>query len=122
MSDKKKKRGLHPADIKFIKSAATGEGLIALTPEMLPELCNAAKETGDVFKAIIKGMTLEQAQIVRRIRVDEDASWRSVAQEIYDLKMFKKKWSPPSNQIMGMMLCETAAEFFGENYMESPWN
>jgi len=31
-------------------------------------------------------------------------------------------WAAPSNQLLGMALCEKAATFFGENYMKEPWN
>ncbi len=35
---------------------------------------------------------------------------------------FYRNWGPPSNQIMGMVLCEKAALFFKENFREAPWN
>ncbi|MBU0846725.1 hypothetical protein KKH23_06000 [Patescibacteria group bacterium] len=65
-------------------------------------------------------MTLGQAKAVRVLRVDKGYSWRAVAEACYELGW--GKWSPPSNQIMGMALCERAAQLLGEDYEKEPWN
>lgn len=63
-------------------------------------------------------MTKERAEFIRKLRVDEDYTWREVAwacNEAWD-----GDWD--SNQIMGMALCEEAAKLFDENYRKEPWN
>jgi hypothetical protein len=109
------------ADVQIANAALTGQGLVQIKPEDLMKLAEAAKETNDWFlEEVIKLMTKEKAEYVRKIRCDEGYTWRAVAQACYD--EWKGDWSPPSNQIMGMALCEIAAGFFGEKYMEEPWN
>lgn len=111
---------IHPADAEVIASAKTGEGLIALTPEMLEDLAQAARETWGEFGSFAATITSEQAAFVRKLRVDDGWTWRGVAQECHDA--WNGDWQPPSNQIMGMALCEVAAKHFGEDYMQDPWN
>lgn len=89
--------------------------------EQLKELAEAAKSTHDAFlDEAAEIMTPELAAKIRELRVDEGYSWRAVAQSIYDLT--GGGWSPPSNQLMGMALCEHAAAHFGEHYRSEPWN
>lgn len=111
---------IHPTDAEVIESAKTGEGLITVTPEMLDDLANAARETWDEFSSLAATITPEQAAFVRKLRVDDGWSWRGVAQECYNA--WNGDWQPPSNQIMGMALCEAAAKHFSEDYMQEPWN
>ena len=63
-------------------------------------------------------LTSEMAALVRRWRVEEDMSWRGVAQAASDL------WGSDfgSNQIYGMDLCAVAAEMLGEDYSKDLWN
>ncbi|MBW2649234.1 MAG: hypothetical protein JRC53_05390 [Deltaproteobacteria bacterium] len=69
---------------------------------------------------MVEPMTKEQAEVVRKLRVEEGYSWRAIAHACYDLGW--GHWSPPSNQIVGMAICERAAQFFGEDYKKEPWN
>lgn len=115
----------HPVDEKILQQAATGECLITLTPEMLRKLAEAAGRTVDLFKEIVtRIMTTERANYVRHLRVDEGCSWRAVAQACHDEwhPQADDEWGPPSNQLMGMALCEIAAWLLNENFMEEPWN
>ncbi|MBA7553571.1 hypothetical protein ES705_46164 [subsurface metagenome] len=112
---------LSSADKEILESVKTGEGMITIeSVEQLQEMAKAASERFDEFKELCSPMTLEQAKVVRRLRVDKGYSWRAVAEACYELGW--GKWSPPSNQIMGMALCERAAQLLGENYEEIPWN
>lgn len=63
-------------------------------------------------------LTTEKAAQVRRWRIDEDMSWRAVAQAASDL------WGSDygSNQIYGMDLCAVAAVLLGEDPDKDPWN
>ncbi len=65
-------------------------------------------------------MELWQARIIWVLRVEEKCSWRAIAEVCYNLGW--AKWSPPSNQIMGMALCQRAAQLLGEDYKKEAWN
>jgi hypothetical protein len=65
-------------------------------------------------------ITPERAAWVRRLRVDESYSWRAVAHACHEA--WQGGWEPPSNQIMGISICESAARHFGEDAWEAPWN
>ena len=121
---------LDPVDQLIYQQAVTGEGLIRIeTQEQLEALAQAAAATKQVFDEDVAAMlTPERAAEVRRLRVDEGYSWRAVAHACYDLwaaelpEEIREGWWPPSNQIMGMALCEAAARHFGEDSMQPPWN
>ncbi|MBA7698480.1 hypothetical protein ES703_107157 [subsurface metagenome] len=83
-------------------------------------MAKAATERFEKFKELCSPMELWQARIVRVLRVEEKCSWRAVAERCHNLGW--GKWSPPSNQIMGMALCERAAQLLGEDYEKEPWN
>ena len=63
-------------------------------------------------------LTIEMAAQIRRWRIDEDMSWRAVAEAASDL------WGSDygSNQIYGMDLCAVAADMLGEDSGKDPWN
>jgi len=120
-----KKGKLDPTDMEILQSAKTGEGLITIkSVEELEELGRAACEKFDAYNLFVnEHMTKEQAEFIRKLRVDERYSWRAVARACYNQRWPGwLKWDPPSNQIMGMSLCKRAAEMFEENYMKPPWN
>lgn len=93
-----------------------------LTFDELVELGRKADERMREFTKIVEGMALDQATQVRHWRVDEHMTWRRVARAAYVEGWFRQSWGPPSNQLMGMALCEKAALFFTENFREAPWN
>lgn len=94
-----------------------------LEPGDLQTLAEAAKATHDSFQDIVKDMTEEQAEFIRHWRCGENGgTWRWVAERAYEAEFFGASWSSPSNQLMGMALCEKAASFFDEDYMSRPWN
>ncbi len=64
-------------------------------------------------------LTQEQAEQIRKWRVEERNSWRLIARSAWPWFMC---WTPESNQLAGMSLCEFAARKFKENYREEPWN
>ncbi|MDT9682393.1 hypothetical protein RND61_09980 [Streptomyces sp. TRM76323] len=63
-------------------------------------------------------ITPEMAARIRTWRVDEDLSWRAVAQAASDL------WGSGfgSNQLYGKNLCVAAAKVLGEDPHQEPWN
>ena len=112
---------LSSADKEILESVQTGEGMITIeSVEQFQEMAKAASERLDEFKELCSPMTLEQAKVVRMLRVDKGYSWRAVAEACYELGW--GKWSPPSNQILGMAVCQRAAELLGEDYEKEPWN
>lgn len=62
-------------------------------------------------------ITTEMAVQIRTWRVDEDFSWRAVAQAASEL------WGSEygSNQLYGEDLCAAAAQALGENPYQEPW-
>jgi hypothetical protein len=117
---KKAKFKLDPVDKQVLESAKTGEGLVPITSvDQLKALAKRAGEVHDGFLEEAMGiMTRERAEFVRRLRVDEDYTWRAVARECSEA--WDTNWG--SNQLAGMALCDIAAKVFGEDYMEEPWN
>jgi hypothetical protein len=70
-------------------------------------------------------MTKEQAEWVRHWRVDYGYSWQAVAERV--AKLFpslniKKYPTGDKCKTEGERLCQEAAEFFGENAGDEPWN
>jgi hypothetical protein len=109
------------ADTDILESIRKGEGFIAIeSPEQLQEIAKAAAERFEEFRELCRPMKRRQAKIIRKLRVKKRYTWRAIAQACFNFGW--GKWSPPSNQLMGMALCEKAAKFFNENYMEPPWN
>jgi len=112
---------LGKGDKEIVESIKAGEGLITIESiEQFQEMAKAAAERLEEFKELCSPMELWQARIVRILRVEENCSWRAVAESCY--KLGWGKWSPPSNQIMGMALCQRAAQLLGEDYEKEPWN
>jgi hypothetical protein len=107
------------ADREFIRSAATGEGLIPITSrEQLLELARAAAATKAAFDDDFAGLTLDQARFVRRLRCVDCYSWRAVAETC--ALNWGGDWG--SNQLAGMALCERAAALLSEDPNAEPWN
>ncbi len=120
-----KKGKLDLTDVEILESVKTGEGLRTIKSlEEMKELAKAAAERFDAYNLFVKEhMTQKQAEFIRKLRVDEGYSWRSVARACYKQHWTDwLRWEPPSNQIMGMSLCKRAAEMHGEGYREPPWN
>jgi hypothetical protein len=118
---------IDPTDESILRAAQTGDGLIPITSgEQLRALAEAAKARHDGFLTLAAElMTAERTAFVRRLRVDDGYSWRAVATACYDEWIGEREhdeWYPPSNQLMGMALCEAAATAYGEDHMSEPWN
>ncbi len=92
-----------------------------VTFEELVELGRKADERMKEFNEVVSPMTLGQAAQIRQWRVGGHMTWRSVAKAAFSENYYRYP-GPTSNQIMGMALCEKAAQLFGENFREAPWN
>jgi len=108
----------HEVDDEILRQAQTGEGLIELTPELLEELSRSAAATVGYFQELFAGMEEERAAQVLDLRANKGYSWRAVAQACNDA--WGGSWG--SNQLAGMAICEAAADYYGENFMEGRWN
>ena len=106
------------ADVEILRAAATGDGLVEISPEQFEELGVRAVATKQRFDGEFEGLTLEQARFVRQLRVDDGYTWRAVAATC--ALEWGGGWG--SNQLAGMAICERAAALFGECALEKPWN
>lgn len=89
--------------------------------EKMGQIAKPLRDTQDSsLKHARRWLTQEKAKVVRRIRVEQGYAWSEVAETCH--RLFNGDWFPVSNQLMGMALCEVAAEFFNEHYQEEPWN
>jgi len=112
---------LSGTDKEMLEQIKTGEGLVTIeSAEQLRDMAKQAAEKFKEFKELCSPMELWQARIVRILRVEKRCSWRAVAEVCHNLGW--GKWSPPSNQILGMALCWRAAQLLGEDCGEEPWN
>ena len=127
MTHETKTEHTHEADRQVALDAAEGRGHVIRSMDELKELMEAARKTHEAFKKIgNRLMNQHRAAYVKNLR-ENGHSWRSIAQECYDswrVNDTENEWWPPSNQIMGMVLCEIAAkDFYGQDYMkDAPWN
>jgi hypothetical protein len=64
--------------------------------------------------------SIEKAHEVRRLRVDEELTWRGVGEA------FQRRWmagvGEGDEQSLGATLCHIAAELLGEDPDGEPWN
>ena len=74
-------------------------------------------------------MTRQQAEYIRQLRVNLGYSWRKLAGTVsitypeLNIKTHSiNGWPEDGYQGEGMDLCAEAAEFFGENAGDEPWN
>jgi hypothetical protein len=106
------------------KQLANPKGAVQITSvEQLQAMAEAAHKKYLNYQLMI-GMKMEfhDAFFVRSLRLDGH-SWRSIAAEVHkQWGPFKAHWSPPSNQIAGIVLCEKAAHYLGEDAKKEPWN
>lgn len=114
-------RKLDPVDEQVFDAAQRGEGRVISSVEEFRELAQAAMATKQAFDEEAADFVDESvARAVRGLRCDEGYSWRAVASEMH--ARLGGGWSPPSNQLMGMALCERAAALLGEDPGAAPWN
>lgn len=110
-----------PEDEAVLAAAQHGTGVVVLNGDQLRELAVAARAAMARFAALaVEIMTEERAAFVRKLRVDRGCSWRAVAAECSDT--WQGTWYPPSNQLMGIALCEAAALLLHQDANAEPWN
>ena len=98
------------------------DGTIPLTPELIASLRHQAPRVGADFALTVKRIMIRRrAAYVRYLRCDLRSSWRMVAATCHHAWLVSD-WQPPSNQLMGMALCDAAAKFLNEDPRKEPWN
>lgn len=88
--------------------------------EQLEAIAEACVATKKAFDEQITELPKEKAEFVKNLRCVLGYTWRAVARACYE--EWGGNWFPPSNQLMGMTLCERAAEALGEDPYTDPWN
>lgn len=93
---------------------------VPLTQEMIDDLRDKAMKglLADPDDDWGITVTLNEAEYIRKLRVEERGTWRYVAAKCSE--RWNGEWG--SNQIAGMSLCKRAAVFFEEDFMSPPWN
>jgi len=98
----------------------TSDPLIPVTLEQLKHFAELARERKLEFDVIVcAGMTMERALRIRELRTT--SSWRTVAAVCFQEWGLDAMWEPPSNQLVGMALCEAAALTLREDPNGFPW-
>lgn len=113
--------------LKEIEKGVLAKGAYAIkTTDELMAMCRAAgarkKGFNKLCERIIDGES--KAKMIKMLRCEEGGTWRWVAERAYELLLgeAEPEWYPPSNQLMGMALCERAAAILGEDPNVYPWN
>jgi len=100
----------------------------ALTIAEIAELASGGDERKQIYDEYVAlALTERQATQIRVWRTRWYYSWRGIARAAFGRVISKewgawRLWYPPTNQVMGMSLCDRAARYFGENYQKPPWN
>lgn len=96
-------------------------GIVVTSAEQLMEFARMAQARKAGFdEEISKLMTPDRAAAIKGLR--ETCSWRVVAEITHSEWGSDATWTPTSNQLAGMALCEFAAKMLGEDYEKEPWN
>jgi len=107
------------------ESGPVPDGMVTITSmKQIKGISQSASNRYEKFYRLAKKrMTPEQAALVRTMRLGWGFTWRSVARYCWEQNWrMWRSWQPVSNQLMGMAICRRAAEIFGENFREPPWN
>jgi len=117
-----------PGKFREFKESFESQALKPLTMDELVDLARQGDERKKGYDEHVElMMTKSQALNIRVWRITKHYSWRSVARAAFGRVVSNewkgwRLWDPPSNQVMGMALCEQAAKLLGENYRDPPWN
>lgn len=117
-----RKANASDSDRKFIRDQM--KGVEYITPENFKRLAAQARTTKASFdlqvEELLRNANDPRCWFVKYLRVSEECTWRRVAEQCHDL--WGGQWEPPSNQLMGMALCERAAFLLDEDPGAEPWN
>jgi hypothetical protein len=99
-----------------------------LTLDELVDIAISGDRVKSFFGMYVDVMLTEsQARMIRDWRINERYTWRKVARASFAMASTRQwagwnLWEPPSNQIMGLSLCEKAAELLNQHFLFPPWN
>lgn len=112
------------ADRALLKAAVSGRGAVPVSPAQLVELAKKGRAVKAGFDDQVVELLTSQENprtwFVKYLRTHEQCSWRRIAELCCDL--WGGDWQPPSNQLMGVALCERAAKLLEEDPSAEPWN
>ena len=92
-----------------------------MTPDQIRAMCLAAREASHEFaRYVVEMVDLGRAAEVRELRCVGRYSWRALASELH--RRWRGTWTPASNQLLGVEVCERAAVMLGEDPHSEPWN
>ena len=83
---------------------------------------NIIKQNSRFEEYIKDKMTPARALCIKDWRVKQGCSSRVVASCAYTMWEEEAIWTPPSNNIAGMVLCIEAANFLEEDFTQPEWN
>lgn len=97
-------------------------GHVISSEKELRELLAAVRETHDYYEKLIRPLVnADRAKRIREIRVDQKQSYRVLAGILHMEWGREACWTPVTNQIAGVVLCELAAVAMGEEESNYPW-
>jgi len=96
----------------FRKQMAKQKGVVEFTVPELYNLVAQANEKMEHFEFLALMMQASRAWEIRKWRVAEHLTWRSIA----------RRATGNPNQLLGMSLCQRAANMCNEDYLKAPWN
>lgn len=109
---------VHDDDVRAMSGV---DGIMMVSPDQLRHLAARATERKSAFDAVCaRIVTMERANEIRDLRCAKSFSWRALSQECFNRWgttldfLDYQEWTPPSNQLMGMALCQTASWLLDE--------
>lgn len=109
---------IHEIDRQILEGDVEGRELTALDFHIMGQAMSETKSDFDRVMAVY--MNRARALYARRLRIDQGFSYRALAAACH--AAWGGFWEPPSNQLMGMAICEAAARSLGEPIKGYPWN
>ena len=93
----------------------------AKTVWQLRSMAIAAAQSFARFERRLRSRVNEQrAHEIRSLRVVRKCTWREIGETI-SRTWGAELWTPRSDRVAGMLLCDEAAYLLGENPKASPW-
>jgi hypothetical protein len=96
----------------FKRELGKQKGIVITSHEQLLDIGKQANETMRQFESFAATMHVALAYEIRKWRVDEHLTWRSIA----------RRATGDSNQLLGMAICQRAANMCNEHWKMAPWN
>lgn len=109
---------LDPTDHLMAGQAMDPEQHIEITEDVLEELRNKVPDPELMNPYELLAKDPAGFLLAKYLRCELRYSWRKIARTFNN--RYEGDWG--SNQLVGMGICDLAAESFHEKYLEKPWN